>query len=54
MITADGKLLRLNKDQHADLFWGARGAASNFGIVTQLKNAIISSCFSSLWWSSFF
>ena len=35
IVTADGKLLQVNKDEHSDLFWAIRGGGGNFGIVTQ-------------------
>lgn len=34
---ADGRLLRTDKDNHADLFWAIRGAGGNFGVVTALE-----------------
>lgn len=34
IVTADGELLTVNEDAHADLFWGIRGGGGNFGIVT--------------------
>jgi len=37
IVTADGKLLHVTKDQHADLFWAIRGAGSYFGVIVQLK-----------------
>jgi FAD/FMN-containing dehydrogenase len=36
LVTADGRLLRVNQQNHADLFWGLRGGGGNFGIVTAL------------------
>ncbi len=36
LCTADGAVLTVSKDQHADLFWGLRGAGHHFGIVSQL------------------
>jgi FAD/FMN-containing dehydrogenase len=37
LLTADGDVLHVAPDEHADLFWAARGAASNFGVVTWMK-----------------
>lgn len=37
MVTADGQLLRISKNQNKDLFWGIRGGGGNFGIVTSFK-----------------
>ncbi|MCR6671583.1 LLM class flavin-dependent oxidoreductase [Devosia ginsengisoli] len=33
----DGRHLRTDKDNHADLFWAIRGAGGNFGVVTALE-----------------
>jgi FAD/FMN-containing dehydrogenase len=37
LVTADGRLLQVNDQSHADLFWGLRGGGGNFGIVTSLE-----------------
>jgi FAD/FMN-containing dehydrogenase len=37
LVTADGTLVRASEDEHADLFWGLRGAGANFGIVTSFE-----------------
>ncbi|KAI1162265.1 Glucooligosaccharide oxidase [Nemania serpens] len=34
LVTADGSLITVSADSNPDLFWGLRGAGSNFGIVT--------------------
>ena len=35
VVTADGKLLKANSAENADLFWALRGGGGNFGIVTR-------------------
>ncbi|MFI0717123.1 FAD-binding oxidoreductase [Streptomyces inhibens] len=38
LVTADGKTVDCDKNQHADLFWALRGAGNgNFGVVTELR-----------------
>ncbi len=37
LVTADGRLLQVNNQNHADLFWGIRGGGGNFGIVTSFE-----------------
>jgi FAD/FMN-containing dehydrogenase len=37
LVTADGEQLHVSDDDHPDLFWGIRGAGSNFGIVTAFE-----------------
>jgi FAD/FMN-containing dehydrogenase len=34
VVTADGELLEVGPDEHADLFWAIRGGGGNFGVVT--------------------
>jgi FAD/FMN-containing dehydrogenase len=40
LVTADGDVLRVAPDEHSDLFWAIRGEASNFGIVTWVKQKL--------------
>ena len=37
VMTADGELLRVDADNHPDLFWAIRGGGGNFGVATRLK-----------------
>ncbi len=37
IVTADGDLLTINKNQNPELFWAIRGGGGNFGIVTSFK-----------------
>lgn len=37
MVTADGRLLRVDAEQHPDLFWAIRGGGGNFGVVTRFQ-----------------
>ncbi|HEU5266170.1 MAG TPA: FAD-binding protein [Jatrophihabitans sp.] len=39
IVTADGRLLRADADQHADLFWALRGGGGNFGVVVSFDFA---------------
>lgn len=34
LVTADGRLLKANARDHADLFWALRGGGGNFGVAT--------------------
>jgi FAD/FMN-containing dehydrogenase len=34
IVTSDGRLLTVSRDQHADLHWAIRGGGGNFGVVT--------------------
>jgi len=36
LITADGRILTVNANKDADLFWAIRGGGGNFGVVTSL------------------
>jgi hypothetical protein len=37
LLVADGSTLRVGQHDHPELFWGIRGAGSNFGIVTAFE-----------------
>lgn len=37
LVTAGGELVRLSAGENADLLWGLKGGAGNFGIVTALE-----------------
>jgi FAD/FMN-containing dehydrogenase len=37
LVTADGRILQVDDDQHPDLFWALRGGGGNFGVATRLK-----------------
>ncbi len=36
IVTGDGHVLRASPREHAELFWGIRGAGANFGVVVSL------------------
>jgi FAD/FMN-containing dehydrogenase len=37
IVTADGRLRRVDAETEPDLFWAMRGGGGNFGVVTRLK-----------------
>jgi FAD/FMN-containing dehydrogenase len=37
VVTADGKLLRVDDESHPDLFWAIRGGGGNFGVATRFR-----------------
>ena len=37
VVTADGRILRVDADTHPDLFWAIRGGGGNFGIATRFQ-----------------
>ncbi|MEJ2657175.1 MAG: FAD-binding oxidoreductase, partial [Desulfobacterales bacterium] len=40
IVTADGKNMRVSKDENTDLFWAIRGGGGNFGVVTRFEFAL--------------
>jgi FAD/FMN-containing dehydrogenase len=40
VVTADGKMVRVNDKENSDLFWAIRGGGGNFGVVTRFEFAL--------------
>lgn len=34
LVVADGRAIEVSEDSYSDLFWGIRGAGTNFGVIT--------------------
>jgi hypothetical protein len=41
VVTADGQLVRADKDTNPDLFWAIRGGGGNFGVVTRFEYRLV-------------
>jgi len=53
LVTADGQLVRVDREHEPDLFWALRGGGGSFGIVTALELQLIpvSDAYAGiLWW----
>jgi len=37
IVTANGKLVHADANEHQDLFWGVRGGGGNFGVITSFE-----------------
>jgi FAD/FMN-containing dehydrogenase len=37
LVTADGSVVRADRESEPDLFWAVRGGGGNFGVVTALE-----------------
>ncbi len=47
IVTANGDVLRVDADNHADLFWALKGGGGNFGVVTKFQYRLheLGSCY---------
>ena len=53
LVTADGRLRRVDPDHDADLFWALRGGGGSFGVVTAMEIALYPHAevyAGSMWW----
>jgi FAD/FMN-containing dehydrogenase len=41
IVTADGELVRADKDPNPDLFWAIRGGGGNFGVATRFQYRLV-------------
>ncbi len=41
LVTADGSFLRVDAENHPDLFWALRGGGGNFGVVTAIEFRVV-------------
>ena len=44
LVTADGRLVRTDRDTEPDLFWALRGGGGSFGIVTAIELELLPVC----------
>lgn len=41
VVTADGRILRVDAEENPDLFWAIRGGGGNFGVVTRIQYRLV-------------